>query len=859
MPASTAIAELQQKLFKRIGVELPERQQQQPQWRQNKSSKGIPSSKSAKKSDRYSGRTALDRYPSQQSSKGDQNFQQPRFAFHKVKDSENHFVKSPDEDDNVGDLEQDSFGSDGEDAESEEDGDVDEDDEEIESSKDTTNSKTIPSAVREGLAQDDAEIDEFERKLGIKKGRQSLPQAFKDDGLDELLEDLGGNVSDEEDDETLKRKRDYDDWLSAKRRKMKVGSRQIDQDIDSVDMSDGSEDDGDDDLELVEGEDEQDATTVDDQSFNGFESDADVEQPQKRVKENPYKAPTTGAVVAKYVPPSLRKVQSSESEAKVRLQKQIQGQINRLTEANILSIVQAIEELYQKNARGDVTEQLTVLIFAQIQKPDSLPDQFFVLTGGFSAAIYKVIGSSFGSHLVREVVKTFGEVYETCDKEEGDPSAIRKEASNMIGFLTQLYLFEVVNCRIMFDYMERLLEDLSELNVELLLRICRMAGRSLRKDDPNALKHVTSILGTAVAKVGYANVSARTKFMIETLNNLKNSKPKARGLDSTIVSDHVLLMRKRLGELKSQSRRLDGLAPMGVGLDDIEKADTAGKWWLVGASVPVKETKGDSKSTPKIPTNDSANLSDNEDMDFVLPDYPKKARAQGLNTMAQIAIFTAIMSAMSYEHGYRQYVGLGLKRDDQLEIARVLVQCVGSEAQYNEYYALLGKKACINAKIKFAFQDRLWRIFRSLGESMFGEEAEVEETADSERMKDERRISYVTRFYASFMADGVMSIHILKPLNLPEMNQQTSLFVEWLMINLLRACRGKGSKEAVRVQKVFGAAAELPSLAAGILWFLKKKIRKTKLISVEEVKKLERVREKAQAAVQGELMAEDNA
>ncbi len=49
-------------------------------------------------------------------------------------------------------------------------------------------------SVKDKLAEDDKEIAALEQKLGL-RGKKSLPQSFKDDGLDELLEGLG----DEED------------------------------------------------------------------------------------------------------------------------------------------------------------------------------------------------------------------------------------------------------------------------------------------------------------------------------------------------------------------------------------------------------------------------------------------------------------------------------------------------------------------------------------------------------------------------------------------------------------------------------------------------------------------------------------
>jgi nucleolar MIF4G domain-containing protein 1 len=736
--------------------------------------------------------------------------------------------------------------------------------------RDQKKDMVLPRTVREKLAYDDAEIEQYEKKLGIKKGRNSLPQSFKDDGLDDLMGDLGGD-SDEQSDDVGKRKRDYEDFLTSKRRKTELNSstnkdkydnntdddllgdlaKDISETGDEVGSLEPDEEDFDDPFDEASNDDDGS------HSFGGFDSDPEEQSvAAPRQRENPYVAPTTGNVVAKYIPPSLRKTSNKAGEDKERLRKQVQGLINRLTDANILSIVQSAEELYRNNPRGDVTEMLTDVTLAQMMKPESLPDQFFVLTGGFCAAMYKVLGPSFGSHLVRQVVKEFGQEYEKSRLHQAkEPTAaILKEASNLFTFLSQLYVFEVISCKIIFDYMERLLSELNELNAELLLRICRMAGRLLKKDDAQALKHVSVILSKAVAKVGSANLSARTKFMIETIDDLKRSKPKAKGLDSAVISEHVVRMKKHLGELKSRSRRLDGLSPMGIGLQDVEGADTQGKWWLVGASVPVKPDSGAGFSRNSSTLKEEAIDSDDEDMDIVLPDYHSKARAQDLRTPAQVAIFTALLSASDYEHGYRQFVDLGLKREDQLEIARVLVQCVGSESEYNEYYAMVGRQACASGRIRFALQNQLWQIFRGLGESMFGEVPDDEETAYGERMKEERRVRNVAKFYASLIADGSLTLAVLKPLDLPQLNARSSELVERLLICLLQQCRSKKmSSEDAKVEKVFGTAREIPGLAAGVRWYLRKRLRKTQLIGTKEAMKLGGVREKAQAAVEGAL------
>lgn len=877
MPAGS-VPELQQKLFKRIGIssELPPTKHRGVTAPGRHSSSRAPGRKenrkqqrAQKKSHRYSKATA------QPAKTGKER---PAVNF-------GNRESSPTPADPISEF-QDGYQEDGVFADTDLENDLEASTEEVDDGEDsleddlaqdiqqTSKTTSLSKVQREKLAQDDAEIEEFERKLGMRKGRRSLPQAFKDDGLDELIGEIDEDAASSED-EMKKRKTVYDDWLSSKRRKTELRpishrnsehhiaeSLSLTRDVSESDSmesieidSNGSHDGNGLDSDYGGERDDHDtlATGQDDQSFDGFDSDIETPKtPNLPKRENPYVAPIDGTATPKYVPPSRRHESTeSEKQAKSHLQKKIQGLINRLTDANLISIVQSVDEIYQSNARGEVTEVLTDSILAQMRKPESLPDQFFVLVGGFSAAIYKTTGSSFGSHMVRHVVNEFSEYYDQASVSGNSQQGLKKETSNFLTFLTQLYVFEVVSCRIIFDYMGKLLDNLSELNVELLLRVCRMAGRLLRKDDPQALKHVSHVLSAAVNKIGYRNVSARTKFMIETIQDLKNSKPKAKGMDSAVVSEHVLRMKKRLGELKSQSRRLDGLAPMGIGLTDVESVDKHGKWWLVGASVPTyRDAEERSKAVSGSLGTDAEPATDDEDMDFVLPDYPNKARAQGLNTTAQIAIFTAVMSGLNCEHGYRQYAGLKLKRDEQLEITRVLVQCVGSEPQYNEYYALVASQACVNGRIRFSFQDRLWKIFRGLGESLFGEGAEDDETMEGDRMKNEHRLGNIARFYASLVADGALSINLLKPLDLPEMNSWSSFFVEWFLLSLLRQCRGKGSKEDMKVERAFSPATELPVLAANLHWFLRKKMRKSAQIEDKERNAIQRLREKAQRAVQ---------
>lgn len=73
----------------------------------------------------------------------------------------------------------------------------------------------LSKSARERLAQDDAEIKMYERKLGI-KGRKSSRK--DDDGLEGLLGEEGMDM-DQSDEDSKRKREEYDTWLASKRRK----------------------------------------------------------------------------------------------------------------------------------------------------------------------------------------------------------------------------------------------------------------------------------------------------------------------------------------------------------------------------------------------------------------------------------------------------------------------------------------------------------------------------------------------------------------------------------------------------------------------------------------------------------------
>ncbi|WQF78362.1 Putative MIF4G-like, type 3, initiation factor eIF-4 gamma, MA3 [Colletotrichum destructivum] len=720
--------------------------------------------------------------------------------------------------------------------------------------------------VREKLAKDDAEIEQLERKLGLKKGRKSLPKSFKDDGLGDLLVDLDDASDTNEGGRKLRR--EAEEWLAQKRSKAtgtlpKVGYASESDDADEDDGVFSNEGDvtGDEDEEEEEEEEEDDDDdddkwdAPDDQtSFAGFESEVEeTVQDTKRVRENPYLPPVAaGTQLPKYIPPSLRARSGGDADVEAQIRRKLQGPVNRVAEANLTSIVGEIEKIYQDHPRGHTNNILTGLLMAQICDPTSKPDTLMVLSAGFVAALYKVIGVDFAAHFLTTAVERFQVEKRKADAAAAEQRLPTKETSNLLTVLAEMYIFRVIGSKLMFDFVRLLLSNLSELNAELLLRIVRVAGPQLRKDDPLALKDIVSLIRPAVAKIGESNLTIRTKFMIETISDLKNNKIKAGAQDLVILGEHVTRMRKVLGSL--DTLKLKATEPLRIGLEDIENADKTGKWWLVGASWAGQGAQEAKQDDAKAVTAVGAGFGDDDDDDdggdvvivdaddLATPDYAQLAREQGMNTDVRRAIFIALVAAADYQDAYMRILKLRLNKYNRREVPNVLLQCSGAQQHYNPYYTLVARKFCSDSRIKHAFQDTLWTLFRRLGEPLFGEEPEEED----EEAADNRRLINTAKMVGSLVADGSIGLGILKPLNLAYVKETTSLFVEVMLISALQECiqiKSKSLEQALGVPFGSGLA---PALARSVCYFLRKKVRVTDLVGSK--KNTRRVKEACKVA-----------
>ena len=709
----------------------------------------------------------------------------------------------------------------------------------------------LSKKVKERLAEDDAEIAALEKKLGVKNGTK-LPKSFEEDGLGDLLAGLDNFVS-----TSGKRKREeYEAWLKNKRRKA------------DTDVFEGFSDDTDEEFTT------DDVPTSPDLAFEEFSDDDDFEEllednesppvvDKPRIRENPYRPPISAdeTAVPKYLPPALRNTTSSDTESLAKLRRQIQGLLNRLSEANMLTILKDIEQIYQNSPRQHVTSTLIDLLVALVSDRTSLNDTFIILHAGFLAATYKLIGMQFGALLLDRLVTSLDEQYSLKNANKSGS----KEATNLVALLAELYTFQVVGGNIVFDYIRSLLEKLSELNTELLLKIITNCGQQLRQEDPSSLKDIAILLQKAVAQSGGENtLPVRTKFMIETINNLKNNRPKAGAEASALAQEHRTRMKKTLGTLNTRTKATE---PLGITLDDLRNSKKEGQWWLVGASWKKNHDSNNPSTSvnlqfasghrhPESSTDPSQNLSSDHQHpeSSTEPDILALARAQGMTTPIRRAIFAALLSATDYADAHTRLSKLRLSRKQELEIPRVLLHLVGAEENYNPYYTLVARKLCGEShKMRMAFQFALWGALKRMGERIIGgndgdeeeeEEAFVGDGGDIGEWESERGLRKTVNLascYGDLVAGEKLPVTVLKILDWAYLGKRAKLFVEVFMVTVFQKA---ASEEAV--VRIFAKVKDAPQMVTGLKYHLENVVARTDIVNGKKEK--ERVGDGVKAA-----------
>ncbi|KAG2038909.1 armadillo-type protein [Suillus americanus] len=539
----------------------------------------------------------------------------------------------------------------------------------------------------------------------------------------------------------------------------------------------------------------------------------------------------------RYIPPGLRKQANSdtnETEEQLKLTRQLKGLINRMSEQNIATILDSIEDVYRNHRRHDVTSTLTNLIIDGISSHSTLLDSYVVLHAAFISSLHKLIGTAFAAYFVQNVVSSYEQHLASVEgksaKSTEVPEDLGKECSNLIVLLSELYNFQVISCILIYDIIRGLLDkNLSEFRVELLLKLLRSSGQQLRQDDPMALKDIVNLAQSRAT--GEANtMSSRTRFMTETLNNLKNNKIKKTAATQHQGGDAVERMKKFLSGLGKKKHVL-AHDPLRVSLEDLHSAESKGKWWLIGAAWGGDPLADQSREVPQ-------HGGEPETDDVSTAALLKLARKQGMNTDIRRSIFVVLMSSDDYLDACERLAQLGLTEVQQREIIRVNLHCCGNEKSYNPYYTLVCQHLSQRShSYKITLQFCLWDFLRDLGESSVGGLEVIKSLKDNDvgfdvKSMSPSRMKNVAKAYAWWIAKDCCTLTIFKPVDFTMLKPQTRTFLKELFIQLFIASQvsspmlsnESGDYPSMRnrgsLEEIFLKASRIENLGLGLVFFM---------------------------------------
>lgn len=648
------------------------------------------------------------------------------------------------------------------------------DDEQSENEEDDVDIKTrdkspydhADSDMAAALQRDDEEIAELERKLGLgkKKDNAKLYKEYKLEGYGDdfgtFLEDLDDLVSRVKDGS---KSRDYE-------RKLSQGSLGSEDDGDSEDseeevpMKDPTYDELDEDdsvLDELEREEEENGDdeaeddnhgneddAVDSDEDSAMDSDSEKEEPDHDVSDT--YTPSKGEDIygnkidtddkndvktSKYVPPHLRNTNSDDShnDEKLRaIRRGLNNALNRLSEDTLVSVAQQISQLYSLHPTQMVHEILwkntkDACVHVPVLMKGMIPVYVGCMIG---AHIQTGDTVQIGEYMIEAVVSELWNDLEkfrrrnpTDTTDESLPAEIAsKHICNRMLILCYLYNFNIVHCSFMYDIVRHLIEKFSEVDIECLLLLLSHCGRSLRSDDPLALKEIVLLVQKKKAESTSKEPTSRVDYMVSAITDLKNNK---RRKQDDSYGEKTAKLRKIIGQIKSAAAKTNTAkttseSSLRISLQDILNADTKGRWWKVGASWVGNQYRYSDEAKDKHDRENSdgddndtpvKSSSNQVEQDETLLKLASKFR---MNTDRKRAIFCIIMGSEDCEDAFEKLCRSSmLQNKSERDTCRVLFECCLNEKSYNKFYGhLAARMSEFQPQCKFSLQLAFWDIFK---------------------------------------------------------------------------------------------------------------------------------------------------
>ncbi|GIY02475.1 nucleolar MIF4G domain-containing protein 1 [Caerostris darwini] len=649
----------------------------------------------------------------------------------------------------------------------------------------------------EANEEEDKSISRLEKLLKLKKRKnKKLPAAFKDEGLEYLLEvvdskvNKAGILSDDDDgleediaavkgesavknseSKTSKRpqpkQRTLTELLEEKEGIVSTKDTEAEKYDDEEGFSDLDHDSQSDCSDAQENFEENDVTEdFDEEESNEQDNTSEIstekEKKKPKVWEDIYGRlrdesgnliKTSETTNNLYVPPKLRKQNGAEDESTnekhMRIKRQLKGLLNRLSESNLQSICNQVEAMYLKYSRNDMNETLFHLMSELLFTSSLTPPRLIMEQAMLIVLLHANVGPEIGAYFLQHIVEKLGTLLKSSDNYgEG------KECNNVLTFLSHLYNFKVTHSTLMFDIFQILVESFNSKDIELIQLLLKHVGFVLRKDDPLKLKELVFAIQAKAAAFNKDQNDSRVKFMLDILIAIRNNNMyKIPDYDPSIVEHGKKFLRGLV-------RKGCSIQELAISYEDLLKVEERGRWWIVGSA--WKESDDNAGKKPRTIIGNQLLKTD------VNEEILELARKQHMGTDVRKAVFCAIMSAEDYMDAFQKLLKLNLKNEQERQIIDVLLYCALQEKNFNPYYGHLAKQFCNFArKYQMSLQYALWDKFKNFSKMK------------SHQMKN------LSLLLSLLFTSGALSLSVLKVIQFSDMDKPMVRFFRQILLAIL--------------------------------------------------------------------------
>lgn len=605
--------------------------------------------------------------------------------------------------------------------------------------------------------EDDAIIAQMEKNLKIKKGKRMKSCGDDLDSILDLIE-FGANSCKKEEEEVnllVDDSEDGEDLDDLKELLEKESDEDEDEDHKIEDEEDDTMEDEEhhemeDDLETEDEEADYEIEDEDEEEIKDLKKKSEDEYSKKdddlKVQSSIQSTNTGG----KYIPPSKRALMTNgEEESVANIRRQVKGQLNRLSEDNIASIVPILRKLGESRGRARVHDVIISLILEEVDVCDPLPERLI----SEAVMLVVIMTSHTGIGLLASFVeRTCKRFVHTLSVAKQPNTVGGKNANNLLRALCSLYELKAVQKQIIYDVIELLISEkevMQEKEVELLLLIFKKIGFQLRRDDPIQMKKIV-VMVTPQSRG--APVGSRMRFMLDVISAVKNNNiQKIQDYDVDVIN-------KRRKKVKScMASEIDEFAD--VKLKELLEADETGRWWLVGSAWKGRQSNEITEVTGVEEVSGEVSQK--------LQDAAKKMR---MNTDIRKKIFYAVMGSSDFEEAFNNICRLDLKGKQLREIGSVLVECCIQQRHFNKFYVFLIHKFCkSNRDYVVIFQCSLWDRFKLI-DSM-----------------SERKKTNLSKLLSDLLLNSALTINCFKSIKFTEISPPIIDFLRRVFILLAQS------------------------------------------------------------------------